>query len=322
MYSNGFVQKSLILALLLVTNSSPAQTTPEVQATASISPGPPLWQVSKGDHSLWIFALMTPLEAGVAWQSDQVEFVISRAQEYIYIKAPELELPANPFKLINGLRLAMKIRNNPEGKKLEEVIPADLYARFSQLVDLYQIPDMETTRPYYAADSLRGYAVIANKLTEDHGVDIKIESLVGNNSALTHTPINLGPESLDYDFLKDSAERMAAGVALDDEINCLRLSVESVETDIDGMQLRAKAWAEGDVDALRENRDAIGAAGVCGQVLLNSFLEDVNTKWLRAAENALSNNVTTFAVLQLDQLLDADGLLEKLRALGYAIDEP
>jgi hypothetical protein len=309
-------------ALLLVVNiPSHAQTTTEVQPAASIAPGPPLWKVSKGDHALWIFAMLTPLEAGVNWQSEQVEAIIARAQEYLYIKAPEPSLPLNPFKLVNGLRLVLKIRNNPDGKRLDEVIPADLYSRFSQLVALYQIPDMETTRPYYAADALRGYAVIANKLTEDHGVDIRIESLV-SNTAMVRTPINLGPEYLDYDFLKDSAERMAAGASVAAEINCLALSIESVETDIAGMRLRARAWAEGNVDALRRNRDSIGAAGVCGEVLLGSLLEEANTEWLRAAETALANNVTTFAVLELDQLIAADGLLEKLRARGYTIEAP
>jgi hypothetical protein len=43
---------------------------------------------------------------------------------------------------------------------------------------------------------------------------------------------------------------------------------------------------------------------------------------LRAAKNALSNNETTFAVLQLDELIGTDGLLEQLRASGYTIDEP
>ncbi len=322
MYAAGFVQKSLLLALLLVAPFTGHAQPTEKQNTTDISPGPAMWKVSKGDHSLWIFAALTPLEVGVNWRSEEVESVIARAQEYIYIKTPKPDIPLNPFKLINGLRLAMKIRNNPDDKSLQEIIPADLFSRFSQLVDLYQIPNMETTRPYYAADSLRGYAVIANKLTEDHGVDIKIESLVSNNSSIEQTPINLGPEYLDYDFLKDSADRMAAGVSLDAEINCLKLSVESVESDIAGMQLRARAWAEGDVDALRENRDVIGAAGVCGQVLLGNFLEEVNTNWLRAAEIALSNNEITFAVLQLDQLIDGDGLLQQLRARGYTIDEP
>ncbi len=322
MYGTGFAQASLMLALLLAAPFAVHAQTIEKQATPAISPGPAMWKVSKDDHSLWIFAILTPLETGMNWQSEEVESVIARAQEYIYIKSPEPSIPVNPIKLINGLRLAMKIRTNPDDNRLEEVIPADLYLRFSQLVDLYQIPDMETTRPYYAADSLRGYAVIANKLTEDHGVDIKIENLVSNNFSIKQTPINLGPEYLDYDFLKDSADRMAAGVSLDAEINCLKLSVESVESDIAGMQLRARAWAEGDVGALRENRDVIGAAGVCGQVLLGSFLEEVNTNWLRAVETAVSNNVTTFAVLQLHQLLDPDGLLEKLRTRGYTIDEP
>jgi len=324
MISKRFARTALATAMFFIaTLSTQAQTTADARTNAAVSSGPPMWKVTKGDHSLWIFAVLTPLEAGLNWHSEQVEAVIGQAQEYIYVKAPETEIPVNPFKLINGLRLAMKIRNNPDGKKLEEVIPADLYSRFSQLVNLYQIPDMDNTRPYYAADSLRGYAVMANKLTEDHGVDIKIEALVSSNSAIAQTPIFRGPERLDYDFLKDAARKMAEGVALADEIRCLRLSVESVETGIPGMQLRARQWAEGDVNALRQNRDAADAAGVCGQVLLtNELLEATNANWLRAAETALSNNVTTFAVLELRQLLDADGLLEKLRAMGYTIEEP
>jgi hypothetical protein len=299
-----------------------AQAPVETPSIESISPGPPMWKVSKGDHSLWIFAILTPLEAGINWRSEQVESVIARAQEYIYIKRPEQKLPANPFKLINGLRLAMQIRNNPDEKRLDAVIPADLYSRFSQLVQTYQIPDMETIRPYYGADSLRGYAVIANQLTEDHGVGYNIGLLVGNNPSIKQTPIHLGPEFLDYDFIKESAERMAAGGSLDDEINCLKLSVDSVETDMDGMRLRAQAWAEGNVNALREHLDVIHAVDVCEQVLFGDLAKETDSHLLAAAETALSNNVTTFAALELDQLIDADGLLEKLRAKGYTIEEP
>lgn len=321
MNSARLALKTLLSALLLATAPGHAQTT-DVQTAPQLSPGPALWKVSDGDHSLWIFATLTPLEYGVNWRSEQVESVIGEAQEYIYIRTPKPKIPVNPFKLVNGLRLAMKIRNNPDGLTLQDVIPAELYSRFSPLVERYQIPDMETTRPYYAADSLMGYAVIANGLTEDHGVDIRIENLVDNKAGITLTPINLGPEYLDYDFLKDSAQRMADGVALTDEIHCLELTVESVATDIAGTQLRAKAWAEGDVETLRQNPDVIGARAACGQVLLGKVLEETNAQWLRAAETALGNNTSTFAVLDLDQLLAEDGLLNQLRDKGYKIDEP
>jgi hypothetical protein len=317
----NFYKSLLTVLLLLVVISGRAQT--PAQTATSTSPGPPLWKVSSGDHVLWIFATLTPLQTGINWRSEEVESVIGQAQEYIYFKMPEPSIPANPFKLINGLRLVLQIRNNPEGKLLQEVIPAELYARLMSLVDRYQIPDMEKTRPYYAADSLRGYAVISSKLTEDHGVDLRLQDLVSARPSLTLTPISLGPDRLDYDFLVNSAQRMSEAASLEEEVRCLKLSVDSVETDIGGMQLRARAWATGNVEALRQNQDLIDAKGVCERVLLTGkLLDDASAEWLSAAETALTSKATSFAVLELDELLAANGLLEKLKARGYTITEP
>jgi hypothetical protein len=36
----------------------------------------------------------------------------------------------------------------------------------------------------------------------------------------------------------------------------------------------------------------------------------------------LSQNVSSFAVLQISELLKADGWLDRLRAKGYAVKEP
>lgn len=318
MHAARLVHKSVLVALVLV-----AAVSLRAQTVAPVSPGPPMWKVTSGEHALWIFPMLTPLEAGVNWHSDEVESIIRHAQEYIYFKNPEPRIPINPFKLVNGLRLVLKIRKNPDGKRLEEVVPAALYSRFALLVDLYQIPDMEETRPYYAADSLRGYAITANGLTEDHGVDIRIESLVSENLSMASTPIYVGPERLDYDFLIDSAQRMSQAASIEDEIRCLELSVDSVEADIESMRHRARAWASGDVDALRQNRDVIDARGICAEVLLTSELLDAaRARWLSAVEQALDNNSISFAVVELGELLEADGLLEKLKSRGYTIDAP
>jgi hypothetical protein len=44
--------------------------------------------------------------------------------------------------------------------------------------------------------------------------------------------------------------------------------------------------------------------------------------WLTAAQAALARNKSTFAVLGLADVLGQDGHLEKLRALGYTVEEP
>jgi hypothetical protein len=45
-------------------------------------------------------------------------------------------------------------------------------------------------------------------------------------------------------------------------------------------------------------------------------------KWLTAADEALTENVSSFAVLPISEMLQADGWLDRLRAKGYSIKEP
>jgi hypothetical protein len=304
-----------------------AQTTNGEENPEPTSAGPEMWQVSKGHNTLWIFGMLTPLRQDINWQSQQVASVIARSQEYIYIKTPEIEIPINPLKIINGLRLVHKLRYNPNGKTLADVIPPDLYARFSRLLTKYPLDDMENVRPYFAADGIRGMAVLNSMLTEDHGVDIEIENLVNKNESIKRTPIYLGPESINYEFLKESADKLANGTSLTDEIHCLEVSVASIENDIPGMQARARAWESGDMEGLYKNRDYQKILDLCRDIYFN--IDDVEgsvekswQNWMHAAEQALGNNESTFAVLDIDRLLDADGLLERLRSKGYSIIEP
>jgi hypothetical protein len=56
--------------------------------------------------------------------------------------------------------------------------------------------------------------------------------------------------------------------------------------------------------------------------MLRQMLEDSSNQWLAAAENALAVNQSTFATLDIRDLVGADGLLAQLRARGYEIREP
>ena len=115
-------------------------------------------------------------------------------------------------------------------------------------------------------------------------------------------------------------------ISLEAEITCLETTIESLETDLDGMKSRANSWALGYVDDLRRF-DYPDRQGDCSNPQLSSesigdLVKDANAMWLDAAENALENNQTTFAVLHIGELLTHDGLLEKLRARGYEVKEP
>ena len=46
-------------------------------------PGPGLWEVSKGDHTLWILGTHAPLPKRLVWRSQEVEWVITESQEVL-----------------------------------------------------------------------------------------------------------------------------------------------------------------------------------------------------------------------------------------------
>jgi hypothetical protein len=97
------------------------------------------------------------------------------------------------------------------------------------------------------------------------------------------------------------------------------------------MRERAKAWAVGDVARLRALAPVERASACIGVLLESSFmqqrgygdvLERVKAAWLAAAEEALTRNASTVAVLSIDEILKPNGYLADLRKKGYEVEEP
>ena len=127
-----------------------------VQVVAGHQPGPRMWKVRKGDHVLHVLAVVTPLPKDITWDSAQVEGVISRSQAYI--TAPYLGISAD-VGFFGGLRLLpayMRLRKNPDGATLQQVLSPDLYRRWSAAKARYLPGDegVEKMRPIIAAEEL------------------------------------------------------------------------------------------------------------------------------------------------------------------------
>lgn len=289
-------------------------------------PGPPMWQVSKGDHELWIFGTLSPLPGRMIWESYKVEDVIARSQEYLAMGGARSGMTPNPFKFLSLARRIKRSRENPGGAMLKDILPEDLYSRFSKLKSRYAPRDkkIEKLRPRLAASELFTRAIEANGLTNKNNIDRKIRKLIKRNKHLKTTEIFID-ENLDNTELNKMMTEQE-NISLKTEITCLKTTIESLESDLDGMKSRANSWALGYVDGLRRF-DYPDRRGACSKPLLSTeFVGDtakrLKSMWLDAAEQALGNNHTTFATLGIDQLLRPDGLLEQLRVKGYKIKAP
>src|SRR5690606_16757123 len=98
-----------------------------------VQPGPGLWKVRHDDHVLYILGTVAPLPKGMEWHSEEVASVLREAG--VAFSPPGVAIGSD-IGMLRGLMLlpsAMKATNNPDGRTLDEILPADLHARWSVL---------------------------------------------------------------------------------------------------------------------------------------------------------------------------------------------
>lgn len=326
-------------ALLLQCSAlSIAQTeNPEEIIVSGRLPGPPLWRVSNGDHHLYIFGYYSPIPKDMEWQSDNVESVLGKSQEYLGRPMGGLAISPmmilNPINLVRGYRLVKRLSENRDGKQLEEVIPADLYQRYAALKQRYfaKNNDMENLRPMVVATSLADTIYKELGLVSAKKIDSRLGRIAGKNKELvmTTTSHNVSIEGK-YRDIANRIETLMDSIPLETEIACLEWEVARMESSADQLISLANAWAQGNVDDLRALPYFDEAQSPCTTLFVESSEAELVTslevqlaqQWLDSAEKALTNNESTFAVLNVSQLFSDDGLLNQLKAKGYSVREP
>lgn len=172
----------LAVALLVALSLTPlhaqqAQPTPSASAPQSVpndgirteatvvvegeQPGPGMWIVRKDNHDLYILGTLSPLPAKMQWQSAQVDRVLAQAQEVIRAPYAGFKVDVGWFKGMLLLPKLLGARNNPDDKKLQEVVSPASYARWQVLKSRYIGSDssVEKWRPIFAAQELYGKAM-------------------------------------------------------------------------------------------------------------------------------------------------------------------
>jgi uncharacterized protein YbaP (TraB family) len=289
--------------------------------------GPRLWKVHKpggsmgqGDHVLWILGTVTPLPKKMIWQSDAVEAILRQSQEVVP-GWPAFGIGSNPFTLLRVWIQWHNMQKIPEGMNLQEVLPPELYARFSALKQRYAPRDtkLNSLRPGFAAERLLDEALDTSGLTLHNEVQQTVLKLAHKNGIKVHQD-KLKVEH-PVDVLKDVGKTPLAG-----EIACLEAVIGRLETDIGPMQARARAWALGDVDTLRRLIHPDDRTACIEAVSTSERVRDLVTRaqedWFVSVESALNNNRSTLAVQSMDRLLGENGTLAKLRKQGYQIEGP
>lgn len=160
---------SFVLLLILSPLAAGAQAAaptaavelPEVRDLAPIvvsgvQPGPGMWRVSRDGRVLHLLGTLSPLPRDIDWISRDVEAVIAQSQEVLQPPSVAVDSGVGMFRSVLLIPSALKARRNPDGKILDEVVPADDYARWSALKARYigRNKGVEKWRPIFAAREL------------------------------------------------------------------------------------------------------------------------------------------------------------------------
>ena len=292
-------------------------------------PGPGLWKVTRpGDasgHVLWILGTHGPLPRKLEWRSRELEDALAGAQQVIGPVA--MDAKVGPLGGITLLPSLIGIRDNPDGLRLEDVVPADLYARWLPLKERYigRDSDVEGWRPIFAAQKLYESALRKSGLERSGVIWPAVEKLARKSKVpVTEPEVEIRvdkPRAAIKDFKRTPL----------DDLDCFAKTIERLESDLNLMRERANAWATGDVRRLRElthvdNASACIAVVMNAQVVQERGYTDWPARraaaWVAVAERALAQNVSTVAVLPIEQILKPDGFVGQLRAKGYDVEDP
>lgn len=303
---------------------APAEDVAEILVVGE-QPGPGLWRVYKDNHVLWILGTLSPIPKNMQWHSKQVETAVAGSQEFL--TPPGVKLQVGFWGKVSLLPSLIGIKHNPDGKKLEEVLPADLYARWSLLKEKYigRDGDIEKNRPIFAATELFKKSIDKSDMAPNDSVRWAIENIVRNNKIKTTKPL------IEHEFKNARATVKKFKKSSLDDMECFAKTLERLETDLGAMRTRANAWAKGDLEALR-NLPYHNEREDCESAVLNSEIAQdqgvqnikqlLKDEWIAAAETALATNESTFAMLPMAELYKADGYLAALATKGYTIERP
>lgn len=287
----------------------------EVTAPAS---GPELWHAHRnisddaGSSSLWLLGTVSPLPSGSTWRADEVRQLLHTATAVLVAAPLQVGVARGLWLLVTQ----PGVLKNPDHRKLEDVMPEPLYARFAALRAHYAGSEAkwERYRPIIASALLEQKALEQVGLSERLDVALAVERLARE----AHVPIVQVAEPGVTDLL-GSLQSLPPAI----EDRCVDTVLRTIESQLPLLAERARAWARGDVDRLEAlpratEAECLAAMGTgSGPAAVHA---EMQRRWLDALEAPRPRPGPALAVIDIDDLLGAGGLLEALRRAGYTVD--
>ena len=319
MRTPGLLATALLLASGILAAGEPEPTMDVVLVTGE-QPGPALWKITSGNHALWLLGEVAPLPRKVKWRSKQFESLLTTSQEVIL---------HDSSYLFRGKQAAevTRARKLPDERSLSDLLSPDLRSRVDTVAKIYGVDEpLESLSPSEVGTRLGNASLKA--------LDLRVVSLRASVQTLARkAKVKVSYYSIPHiDIPFDEQVRMIRDNAV---ATCpLEKVIGVIEDGGGGLRRQANAWSTGDIAGLRQLVPAYGlftagsrswdcpGADHSGQASTEARIDQRVEAWVKEAERALRENVTTLAVVPIPELFADDGYLAALRAMGYAVQEP
>jgi len=277
--------------------------------------GPGMWHVHHGSADVWLLGSLSPLPRGITWRSRQVEQVLATTSQVLVQKPFEISTPRILWVLLTERSVVFETG----GKRLKDVLPPPLHERFAALRLKYSDDPAkwERYRPIIAAALLQQTAF--------HQIGLSMRLDLGAAVRLLAKVRHVRVEELKVAAVGDMLDALKTMPAATED-TCVAASLVTMESALPRLIERAQAWVDGNIERLQNlplpsEVDACRDALDAGHGALD-LIGHMRQSWLFAIEKYLQGAGTTIAVVNLDLLLQHDGLLDGLRAAGYQIEAP
>lgn len=298
----------------LARSDEPPDKVDEIVVTGERA-GPGLWRVYKGAAQLWILGTVSPLPKDMTWRSSQLEKVLDGTDQVLVAKPFDIGIARALWLWMTQRDLLMA----GHGKKLVDVIPPELHARFAaQRAKFTKDADKwEKYRPIIAAAFLEEDALHAAGLSTRLDLAEEVRSLARRH----HVRIEEFKIAGIHDVL-DALKTLPPAT----EQKCLAASLATIETGMPRLIERAQAWATGDVQRIQSLPESPEVSLCRAAITVDPGAGDLYTllrqTWIENMARHLETGGVTLAVVSMDMLIEPGGFLDALRSRGYTVDSP
>jgi uncharacterized protein YbaP (TraB family) len=301
--------KLRLLSLALAALALPVAFAEQLQATAVPAAQPArqalLWKVSDADNSVYLLGSFHLLK--------QDDYPLPREIDAAFDDAESLLFEVDPREMTAPETMAtiQKYAAYDEGKSLSTVLPKATHDKLGNLISMTggSVQTLEQSEPWMVSLSL--------VLGITNALGFKAE--LGMDRHLMARAAEAGKPTAGLETIEDQMQAMDS-VSHAEQAQGLQEFLDDPKRAIQQMQDLHGWWRAGDVARLdSEMRAEMAEKSPESYKLLDV---DRNTAWLPKVEARLTDSKAddTLVVVGTLHLLGDDGLVEKLRAKGYAVE--